>query len=470
MLKSKVSLISKRSLVLGLIGALAAGASLPAHGATKSYANDHSPPQITLGTQSNQSTRTKAFKVPVTVQDASPVTTVVLLNGTQVTSSTKASFTATVTLVEGANSIEVRSTDANQNQAQPAVLSGIVLDTTPPVISVQNPGNADGAFGSWTVPVQGSSNEKLGAVTVNGAALTVSSDGLTFSGNATATKDGNFTVKVTATDVVGNSATNSQVVKLDTKPPVVTLGKPPALTRTAAYSLPIRFTDSSPVTVKVKVNGADAGSTTTTPSTVALTLSEGANTIEVSAADSLGNAAAPITLAPVILDATAPILSSIVPLSGAVIGSLTIPVAGKSNEPLSAVNVNGQKMTLSADRLSFSGNRKMADSGAFTLSFQATDLAGNISTQDVPIIVDVKPVITIGIADHILTKTPVLLVPVQVLSATPATTTVFRNGVQVFQSTQGTFQAPVTLSEGPNRIEVQSWPISQELTPTFSLN
>jgi len=83
----------------------------------------------------------------------------------------------------------------------------------------------------------------------------------------------------------------------------------------------------------------------------------------------------------VLPDTIAPIIQISSPSPDSLIPSLIAQVSGSSNESLSELTVNGREIPLSADNLSFSGIYTSPDDGFQTLTFEARDLAGNLSTQ-----------------------------------------------------------------------------------------
>ena len=84
----------------------------------------------------------------------------------------------------------------------------------------------------------------------------------------------------------------------------------------------------------------------------------------------------------VIVDTIPAVLSQVSPANGAVMNVLSFPVTGKSNEPLLSATLGGVPMTLSADKLSFSGTFTAQTEGVFPIHLEVTDLATNFKKQD----------------------------------------------------------------------------------------
>lgn len=79
-------------------------------------------------------------------------------------------------------------------------------------------------------------------------------------------------------------------------------------------------------------------------------------------------------------DTRAPQLNVTQPLAGAALTSRTIVIAGTSDEALSEATVNGQSLTLSSDKKQFGGSYQVSSDGAYSLTIQGKDIAGNAST------------------------------------------------------------------------------------------
>lgn len=108
--------------------------------------------------------------------------------------------------------------------------------------------------------------------------------------------DGSHTVTVNASDNDGNAATQKTTTfTVDTVPPTLNVTSPTEGQIVSSASLNVsgttNDTTSSPVTVKISLNGADQGNVTVGGNgsfTKTVTLAEGANVIVVTATDSAG--------------------------------------------------------------------------------------------------------------------------------------------------------------------------------------
>jgi len=153
-----------------------------------------------------------SFSLPITITDASPTTTTVAVNGVAAATSAEKSFSASLALHDGVNSVEITCVDAAGNAASPVSLP-VVLDNTPPVLSGLSPTNG-GTVNTLSFLVSGSANEPLSLLTVNGTTIPLGGDAQSFSGFYTATATGPVSLRWVATDLAGNSSTTSTTVSI----------------------------------------------------------------------------------------------------------------------------------------------------------------------------------------------------------------------------------------------------------------
>lgn len=115
---------------------------------------------------------------------------------------------------------------------------------------------------------------------------------------ASALADGSHTVTVDISDHDGNAATQkSTTYKVDTVPPTLNITAPTdgLITASSALNIVGKTNDvtSSPVSITIKLNGTDQGSVTVGSDgsfSKSVTLSDGSNTIEITATDAAGKA------------------------------------------------------------------------------------------------------------------------------------------------------------------------------------
>ncbi len=212
-------------------------------------------------------------------------------------------------VVEATNDAGSKATASGANLPG---LQLVVKETVKPVITILSP--SSGAFvtnNKQTVTFN--VTDESGGSGINLNSLVVKQDGTAVASSAVKTtvitngysvtytpaaalSDGNHTVTITVSDNDGNAAVEkSTTYKVDTVPPTLNISAPAEGFITNAASVTVRGTTndstSSPVTIKITLNGTDQGSVTVESSgafSKAITLKEGSNTIVVTATDSAG--------------------------------------------------------------------------------------------------------------------------------------------------------------------------------------
>lgn len=211
--------------------------------------------------------------------------------------------------------VEATNTAGTSGTADASTLDGLKLyvkERVAPVITILSP--SSGAYVTnnkqpvvFTVTDEaGGSGVDLDSVVVKLDGVAVSAGEVTHSAisngysftytPAQALGDGDHTVTVDATDNDGNAAAKkSTTFKVDTIPPTLNVTSPTEGMITSTQSLTVSGTTndaaSSPVTVKISLNGADQGAVTVGGDgafSKAVTLKEGANVIVVTATDAAG--------------------------------------------------------------------------------------------------------------------------------------------------------------------------------------
>ena len=211
--------------------------------------------------------------------------------------------------------VEATNTAGTAGTADASTVEGLKLyvkEKVPPVITILSP--TDGAYVTnnkqpvvFTITDEAGGSGvdldsvvvKLDDVAVSAGEITHSiiSNGYSFTYTpAQALSDGGHTVTVDAADNDGNNAVGkSTMFKVDTIPPVLNITSPAEGFITNASSVTVsgttNDTTSSPVTVKISLNGADQGAVTVGGDgsfSKSITLAEGANVIVVTATDAAG--------------------------------------------------------------------------------------------------------------------------------------------------------------------------------------
>ena len=249
---------------------------------------DSVPPEVTITSPSNEF---ETNQVNVILEgNVNDSLATVSVNGVSSTL-TGNDFTATISLVEGSNTIVVEATDVAGNISQSAITG--ILDLIPPVVTITDPSNLS-VQNISVVGVSGTVDDTNATVMVNGIAVDATS-GSFFVGGLLL-REGNNIITAVATDPIGNVNSSSIKVTLDTTAPNVLIDFP----------LDGFISTSSNLTVTGMVNDLVAGTVNIEEATVSvngkaatvsngsfivtdLLLQRGPNTIEVVAVDQVGN-------------------------------------------------------------------------------------------------------------------------------------------------------------------------------------
>lgn len=211
--------------------------------------------------------------------------------------------------------VEATNTAGTVGTADGSGLSGlrlVVKERVAPVITILSP-SAGAYVTNSKQPVVFTIVDEAGGSGINLSSLVVKQDGTAVASTviktsaitngysvtytpASALSDGNHTVTVNVSDNDGNAATQkSTTYTVDTVPPTLNLSAPSDGLITATASLNVTGTTndvtSSPVTIAIKLNGADQGTVTVAANgsfSKSITLANGSNTIEVTATDAAG--------------------------------------------------------------------------------------------------------------------------------------------------------------------------------------
>ncbi|QSQ26146.1 hypothetical protein JY651_14960 [Pyxidicoccus parkwayensis] len=458
----------------------------------RTFTVDSVPPALTVQSPvSGLLTRELQVEVVVSVEEAGQVARV-LVGGEDLVKGVDGLWRRTVSLAEGANQLVVSALDAAGNPA--SVTRSVVRDSTAPILVISSP--SEGArVSTLTVKVRGTATDTTPVVlTVNGASVTVASDGA-FEVQQTLVQGSN-TLELLLTDAAGNATPRTLHVFANETKPTLSITEPTDGLVTEATAVTVRGTATphdSADTLTVMVAGALAATSADGSFVRTVQLSPGEQSIQVVAMDSYGLRAestvrvtrkvtlpdggtvdagtpqdggsggvdggtGPSTDAGTgVSDAgtgtAAPVLVLNAPAQGAVLGGSSVAVLGEvqgGTLPLS-VKVNGASATVSVR--SFSMSLSLPE-GEHSLTVVVTDADGRTAstTRDVsvdrtkpylnvtrptqsPVTVSEVPYTLEGeVADDHLAGVTVQGIPVQVLA--------------------GHFSASVPLAQGETVVEV----------------
>lgn len=359
------------------------------------------------------------------------------------------SFTPLTALPEGKHTVYVSAKDSYGNGA--SITWAFTVDTVPPTLVVTAPTGGE-ITNNPTLKVKGYTDAVDSDVTINGNAVPLAADG-SFD-YPVALSEGSNTITVEATDVAGHTVQIMKKVTLDTKAPTLTVTAPAQDAIVSTSVITVTGTTEKNAVVMVNGNYATVDSSGNFAATV--TLAEGQNAIQVTSRDAAGNIAK--ATVNVVLDTIAPAITVTTPVEGAIFASGTAEVAGTVVDAnLATLKVNGNVVTVTNN--AFSTSVTLVE-GANAITLEATDLAGNVKTVVVNVVLDTQAPTLSVTASATETKVPVVTLNGTVSDAGTGVAKVTVNGNLVTVGSDGKFTANVGLLEGTNTITVIAYDVA----------
>jgi uncharacterized cupredoxin-like copper-binding protein/N-acetylneuraminic acid mutarotase len=235
------------------------------------------------------------------------------------------SWSGTLALAEGPNTIFARATDTAGNTATVSI--AVTVDTTTPIVSITSP--ADGAtLGSASVVVSGTASDN-GAVEKVELSLDgtnyVSATGTTSWSGTLALAEGPNTIFARATDTAGNTATVSIVVTVDTVKPTAVAGEDQTVNAGAMASFDASASSDDVAIVSYEWDFGD-GTTGTGETTTHIYTDPGTFTVTLTVRDAAGNADTDVLVVIVETEPVNPIPPEVVTFG--VVGAIAAAAAG----------------------------------------------------------------------------------------------------------------------------------------------
>ena len=403
---------------------------------TMTVIRDTTPPTVNLtspfdGFLTNQTT----IKVAGTTTDPAGH---IFVNGQETPVAADGSFSTSVSLDEGMNTIKIDGADAVWNYVN-LVLRG-ERDTVLPTLSISSP--PDGyATNASSITIKGIT-EAGTTVTINDAQVPVT--GTNFS-LTVQLAEGNNVFTVVAKDPAGNPNVIALRIVRDSTPPRLKISNPPD--GAIVNETLIQVKGSSDSDALVKVNGAGVSFVGGNFVAEVRLTKEGDNIITVDAYDALKNHVQVVLH--VTLDTTAPELKITSPADNALTSANQVQLKGRT-EPGANVTVDGDQVDVDVNG-GFSVTEPLTTDGAFTFDVIATDVAGNSAEETLTVVRDTMVHYNITSPQNGL-KTK--LKTVMVTGDVEAGSTVEVNGAAVTVRMDGSFNTEIFLTDGPNTIAV----------------
>ena len=301
------------------------------------------------------------------------------------------SWSGTLTLTEGPNTIFARATDTSGNTATVSI--ALTVDTVNPTVAITSP--ADGAtLDSTSVVVSGTASDNVAVemveLSLDGTNYVLATGTTSWSGTLTLAEGPN-TIFARATDTAGNTVTVSIAATVDTVSPTISITSPADGSALPSTSVTVSGTASDDVAV-AKVELSTDGTTWilaagTAPWSGTLTLAEGPNTIFARATDTSGNTAT-VSIA-VTVDTVKPTANA----GGAQtvgVGETVSFDASASSDDVAIVSYEwafGDGTTGTGETTT----HIYTDPGTYTVTLTVSDAAGNTDTDSLIVTVEAEP-------------------------------------------------------------------------------
>jgi len=357
------------------------------------------------GSRTNETTPTYSGTISVTPALPAGTEVVIFVDGAEVGRATPNAlgdwtFTPTVPLAPGSHIVNAIAINTDQGvQSVVSNTNTFILDATPPTVEVTAP--ADGSHTNNPLPTYSGTVSDDGPPPLT---VSISVDGTTL-GNATVTgntwtftptvplAEGDHTVMATATDVAGNTASDSNTFTVDLTNPTVTVTAP---AEGAVINNPLPTysgTVEAGATVVITVDGTVLGNATVTGNTWTFTptvpLPDGPHTVTATATDAAGNTASDSN--DFTVDTTAPAVTVTTPAEGSSTNDSTPTYSGTVEAGATVViTVDGVVLgnaTVTGTTWTFTPTVPLAE-GPHTVTATATDAAGNTASDSNDFTVD----------------------------------------------------------------------------------
>jgi len=437
---------------------------------------DTTKPVIAITSPADHSSGTSAtLSVAGSVSDASAGIETVTCNSVNGIFA-NGSFTCTVPLTAGANTVTAVATDKAGNSATTSITATYTPDTQAPVITITAP-----AAGTFTkvpaVTVSGTATDDVAVakVTVEGVQVPLSGSSWTTTVNLTGA-DGSRTITAVATDGTAKSTEAHVSFGFDTTGPTVVITAPPDHSSGTDSSITVSGTVSD-ATSGVAPDGVtcNGGFATIAGGTFTchVTLVPGENLITVTATDRAGNSTDATTHAVYTPDTQAPAITITTPADNTFTRNAAVTVSGIASDDVAVakVTVNGVEVPVSSGTWTATVTLTAGD-GPKAITAVATDTTGKSSHADIQITLDTTPpAVTIGSpADGTTVATPALTITGTVSDAGSGLATLTCNGTAA-AVTNGTFSCSVTLAEGNNSIAIVATDkVGNQATSTLAIS
>lgn len=304
--------------------------------------------------------------------------------------------------IEGVYTVIYTATDGSGNIGTNTRIVNVTKDTLAPLLSLTNPNQnpINLIYNDTVTPVYSQSYIEYGATSDGGETVVIDSSAVN------TTTAGTYIVTYTATDTAGNigTTTRSVIVTLDTTSPLVTLNTPNYNNVNLIYNNLTGYSqsyteygatsDGGETIVTTITRSPIGGGATVSVNSVNVTF-EGIYTVTYTATDISGNTGTNIRTITVTQDIIAPTITLTNPSENPVrltYNSTVTPVYSEPYVEYGATADGGETVVIDSSAVN------VTSEGTYTVTYTATDIAGNIGTASRTVIVtedDIDPILTL---------------------------------------------------------------------------
>lgn len=256
------------------------------------------------------------------------------------------------------------------------------IDITDPMLTLST--LDDGAItNNATLNISGTVADANGVagLTINNTAVTITNGSFS---HVLTLQSGANTITFIATDIPGNSTTNSRTITLDVAAPTLTISVPADNSKTAQSTATISGTinETSTVTVKVNSGSPQNAAITGTAYEATVNLASGLNNIVITATDLANNTSSAVRS--VTYDNTNPSLAITTPNQDITTAQSSITLSGTVSDANTTTTVsvgfNNQALSPTVTAGAFSQLLTFPSEGTWPIVVTATDEVGNVVT------------------------------------------------------------------------------------------
>ncbi len=388
--------------------------------------------------------------------------------GTQATAA-KISYTPKEPLADGVHKIKL---DIDDKAGNPSTASwSFSVHTKPPEITIVSI-KPNQYVNRTPIFITGTISDPRAKVVVNGIVAVVEKNA--FSANVNIV-EGKNTITSVATDMFGNTGSDSVSLVLDSRPPSVEIVSPSANSMINAKTVAVSgVVDRNAVSVAITTHAGDQNATAEigsgTFTAKEVKLGEGLNVITAKAVSQSGNTGS--ATIKITVDTVPPKIALTAPKDQTVVNKKMITVTGAIDDPAATVKINNTPVQVVKGTFSLSGLN--LNEGSNKITATAVDRAGNASPESVIIVMlDTTPPAppTIGSLPSVTRENGITITGTAEPGSKVEVYTSSGAKMSTAADEKGAFVVKISLVEGNNAVTAVAYDaIGNASTPSSSVN